>query len=90
MPSQIVVRGYGSFGDGCVVTKGYSCGEVSARSTEVFTSVTGGAPKNNRITVFSGTVHYRNTGENKNASSDHAANELGGRFDDPRYYGRVL
>jgi hypothetical protein len=90
MLSELVVRGYGSFGDiGCVVTRGYSC---ATHSIECFTAVTTGSPRNNRVTVSNGTAtaHHRSVGENKFMSSDATAAELGEKFNDPRYYARPL
>lgn len=90
MPSQIVVRGYGSFGEGCVVSKGYGCAAEVARSTSCIATVKAGGIRNNRITVFGGSLQHKSTGENQTASADHLASELGNKFDDPRYYGRIL
>jgi hypothetical protein len=67
------------------------CAWPSASITPCVVSVTGGEIRNNRITIMSGgRVLSKSSGENKYATADHLANELGDKFDDPRYYGRIL
>tara|TARA_R110000751_G_scaffold46368_5_gene104400 strand:+ start:2955 stop:3227 length:273 start_codon:yes stop_codon:yes gene_type:complete len=90
MPSQIIARGFGTFGGiACVATRGFSCA-VSSR-TSCVQAVTSGETRNNRVTVYTGMgMQHQDRGENKTASAEHFANELGERFNDPRYYGRVL
>jgi hypothetical protein len=90
MSSAILTQGVGTFGgSSCIPTLGFACA-TATRSTSCITACTVGAPKNNRITVFNGVLHHKNNGENQTASEEHVANELGNKFDDPRYYGREL
>jgi len=90
MPAQIVVRGFGSFGDvGCVVTKGYAC-EALLTVNDCVTTCTNNPIRNNRITILAGTIQHKDTGENTNTSVDNIKNEYKDKFDDPRYYGREL
>jgi hypothetical protein len=70
-----------------LVCKGCSWPTVS-RSTSCIVSVTSGNTRNNRITIFSGVIQHKNNGLNVAASAEHIAQELGNRFDDPRYYGK--
>jgi hypothetical protein len=88
MASQLVVRGYGVFGDvDCVVTRGYSCADSLP---DCITTVKSGGIKNNRVTIFNGTFQYKNRGENQVASVESVSAEYSTKFDDARYYGRDL
>jgi hypothetical protein len=74
-----------------LVCNGCTWPSAVVSTTSCVVSVTGGEIKNNRITVLSGRgVLSKSSGENKYVTADHFANDLGGRFDDPRYYGREL
>lgn len=89
MSSAVLTQGLGTFGGvGCIPTLGFAC---ASRSSEIFTSVTSGSPKNNRVTVSTGGgFSHKNVGKNTFMSSDATAAELGDKFDDPRYYGKEL